>query len=360
MWTINGGDPIENGAQPDGLTADLTLDPDLGTTPAWGTVHGPFAVNDKVTIGETAALDQAKLEGCSLGAPTISGDGIADDTPLGAGVQVDLAQAANSYTITNPVTCEQSLTLVKTVANDFDGQLLPTDWKLESDAWNQGLFAEMGAGELAFDSGETKTVDVGQYVLSEDDKDNYLFDSLTCEGGDLDADAKTVTVGLGQTVSCTFTNKDAPGSVTWTKVDETGVLLSGSEWKLVGPGGEVAPVEDCEEGDAAQCTGFDKDPAAGKFKVEGLAWGDYTLEEVKAPAGYVINTDPHEFTISKEALDMDFADGIVNVQREVPAIPMTGGLGSFQFWVTAGLLGGLAGGGLLWQRRGQRRTALDS
>lgn len=356
QWTINGGDPIVNGEQPDGLTANLTLDPNLGTTPAWGVAHGPYAINDTVTIGETAALDKAKLAGCSLGDPVISGDGITGTTPLGtAGLSVELAQAANSYTITNPVTCEQSLTLVKTVVNDFDGQRLPTDWKLESDAWNQGLFAELGAEKLTFDSGEAKTVAVGEYVLTETAMNNYVFDSLTCDGVPL-TDGNTVTVGLGQSVTCAFTNKDAPGSVTWTKVDETGVLLSGSEWKLVGPGGEVDPIEDCVEADATQCTGFDKDPAAGQFKVEGLAWGDYDLVETKAPAGYLINTDPHTFTISQDELDKSFVEGIVNVQRDGPVIPMTGGLGSYQFWIAAGLLGALAGGGVLWQRRGSRRN----
>lgn len=356
QWTINGGDPIAHGDQPAGLTADLTLDPNLDATPVWGEVREGFAVNDEVTIGETAGLDLELLPGCSLGDPVISGGRISEDTPLGKGMKVALTEATNSYTITNPVTCKQELTLVKTVVNGFTGERLPSDWLLDSDDWDGELFAHMGEDtSLTFNSAETKAVARGEYVITETAMPTYVFDSLTCVGGDLDEDTMTVAVDLGQLVTCTFTNKDAPGSVTWTKVDDSGVLLSGSEWKLESVGGDVATIVDCVE-ESAECTGYDKDPAAGQFKIDGLAWGEYALIETKAPAGFVLNPDPHEFTISMTQGDYVFEDGIVNEQRDPLAIPMTGGLGAYQFWMTAGLFGVLAAGGLLWQRRSQRRT----
>ena len=64
-------------------------------------------------------------------------------------------------------------------------------------------------------------------------------------------------------------NRRIPGEVTWAKV-ETGTTtkLSGSEWKLEGPGGfnDGNPLEiaDCA---GSTCDGPDKDPVGGAFKL---------------------------------------------------------------------------------------------
>ena len=37
----------------------------------------------------------------------------------------------------------------------------------------------------------------------------------------------------------------------------------------------------------------------GKITVKGLAPGTYYFEEIKAPTGYILNSEPVEFTIEK-------------------------------------------------------------
>ena len=82
-------------------------------------------------------------------------------------------------------------------------------------------------------------------------------------------------------------NKRKPGSFAWTKTDETtGEALAGSAWSVTGPGGFSASVADCVAATAADCTGADKDPAAGKFLLNGLAWGTYHVTETTIPVGY--------------------------------------------------------------------------
>ncbi len=320
LWVVN-GTTHNHGQQPEGLEASLTMDPAGSTSgaPQWGQVRERFFQGDEVMIGENTTITK---DGCSLTGSTISGDGIAGTVDLGIdGKTVTLPGVENRYVITNTVAC-QTLTLVKQVENNHGGSLTGADW-------DGGLFAKVGDDSLTFDSGETKAVEPGEFVLSEDDKDGYELSSLTCDGGPLDG--KTVTIGIGDEVICIFVNRDVPGSVVWTKVDKQtpAQLLSGSEWRLTGPAGpnsQQVSITDCVADSAENCPGPDKDPNAGSFRLEGLAWGDYTLEETKAPPGYKPAGEPITFPVGAADLDVDLG-AIENVQRKGPPLPLTGGFG---------------------------------
>lgn len=52
----------------------------------------------------------------------------------------------------------------------------------------------------------------------------------------------------------------------------------------------------------------DKNGAAGKIKLVGLAAGTYTLQETKAPSGYFINLTVYSFTVSADGT-VDWVDG---------------------------------------------------
>lgn len=141
------------------------------------------------------------------------------------------------------------------------------------------------------------------------------------------------------------------GSVIWEKVDGANNLLEGSEWKLTGPGGEVIEIEDCT---AEECAGADRNPAAGQFQITGLEWGQYTLVETKAPAGYLLNDKEYEIVIQG---DIDPAKLLVdlgkieNEQREGLALPLTGGLGTDEFLIGGGVALAAALGIIAWNRR---------
>ncbi|SEB39212.1 SpaA isopeptide-forming pilin-related protein [Microbacterium hydrocarbonoxydans] len=150
-----------------------------------------------------------------------------------------------------------------------------------------------------------------------------------------------------------------PSSLTWEKIAEgSEVPLAGSEWQLTpvdandAPTGAAIDVVDCVAANATGCTGRDIAPEAGVLTVNPLTDGRYRLVETKAPAGYQLDPTPHYIDVVGETT---FEDPIENVQSEVPTIPLTGGMGSDLFWITAGALATAAIGGLLWQRR-RRRT----
>ncbi|MGP5588410.1 SpaA isopeptide-forming pilin-related protein [Glutamicibacter ardleyensis] len=199
---------------------------------------------------------------------------------------------------------------------------------------------------LNFPNNPTATTNV---TLSETMQTGYDFVSGVClvtsDGGTkVERSLASVTSALtgikpGDVANCTFTNKPKSGAVLWEKSDEAGEVLSGSQWMLTGPsnfnGGQPLAVQDCIAQEESSCTGADRNPEVGGFKLPGLTWGEYQLEETKAPAGYYPLEDPLVFEISADKLSLDL--GLIeNTRREGPAIPLTGGLGS-DFY---GLLGG--------------------
>lgn len=136
-----------------------------------------------------------------------------------------------------------------------------------------------------------------------------------------------VTIAKDKTSTVTVTNAltENLGSLTWKKVDGND-LLGGSEWELTGPGGTVQKIHDCIS-ESSVCAGPDKDPEAGKFKLEGVKWGKYTLVETLAPAGYIVDTTVRTVSIGDEAktLQGNFGE-IQNTKVVAPTIPLTGGI----------------------------------
>lgn len=133
----------------------------------------------------------------------------------------------------------------------------------------------------------------------------------------------------GSNVVCTFINEEQPGSVSWSKTAENRAPLAGSEWTITGPGtGSSASkivVKDCVA--VGQCAGTnDTDHKPGSFKVTNLKWGDYSIQETQAPAGYVTDSSTsHDFTISADSLAPSFTVPITNRQQSMPSLPLTGG-----------------------------------
>ncbi len=103
------------------------------------------------------------------------------------------------------------------------------------------------------------------------------------------------------------------------------------------------------------------DHRGGHFLIEDLPWGDYTLTETQAPAGYYPVQEPIEFTISGEGdglLSVQL-DPVVNIEIDGPDLPLTGGLGRDAFFMAGlSILGlGLIAAAVRQVRRSRRPLA---
>ena len=117
----------------------------------------------------------------------------------------------------------------------------------------------------------------------------------------------------------------------WRKVDgaNAATLLAGSEWTLtpVVPEGGTMPagewprtIVDCTGGSC----GEDRDPAAGRFLLDGIPWGTYELVETKAPSGYVLAKQPIRFTLGEGSLDRDtWTFELGKIENSKPGVDVT-------------------------------------
>ncbi len=167
-----------------------------------------------------------------------------------------------------------------------------------------------------------------------------------------------ITKETTSTVTVTNSLAEKPGALTWTKVDEKGALLAGSEWTLTGPTGKEVPIADYVG--QTDYAGPDKDPTAGSFKILDLSWGTYTLKETAPPAGYVLDATAREVRIGWRdgATSPDFdLEPITNTKITPPALPLTGGMGEDWFLIAAGGAGGIALLAALAAKRKKRARA---
>lgn len=232
--------------------------------------------------------------------------------------------------------------------------------------------AKTGQGLLDEKVGPTWVTPNSSFKISESSDDlNSYASSFECHvdgvsdvevpisgNNGIDAVVSIPPEASAKNVTCTFTNRTRPGSAEWEKVDTAETPLGGSVWELTGPlgdGGDEATVEitDCvveaEGAEAPDCGVLpgeigDMDPAVGKFKVEGLPLGAYTLTELKAPAGYVRVSTPHEFIVGLaedegDELVYHYDLGqIVNKKNVGPSLPLTGGISIVWYVVIGGTL----------------------
>ncbi len=162
------------------------------------------AVTDAVATVGTYGLTETGPAGYDASSWVCTGG----TATTGTSVTLALGDAA-TCTITN--TAQQpTLTLVKQVVNDNGGSAEPTDWTLEAAGPTTPITGVTGS------TGVTAVpVQIGGYVLSESGGPaGYTADPWSCTSG---LTGSTVTVALGDDVTCTIVNRDNPGSYVLTK-----------------------------------------------------------------------------------------------------------------------------------------------
>ncbi|MGU3647046.1 VWA domain-containing protein [Microbacterium sp. C23T] len=260
VWKVNGVE-YANGAQPAGLSAQLTLTgPGAAgaTNQGWGVTRTGYTQNGSATINESVTLIDPTM--CTNVAKITTLNGSPADIALGSGYQMQLTQEHNTATITNTVTCQSRLTLVKNVAN---GPGDASSWDLHA----QFLAgAPVPAPALPGFSGSTGTAAVtnqpvtpdARYQLFEEDGDaRYLqtdnrtslqsnpasTGSATCIRVEADGDPWPgsgysdginggVNVPLGFRVACTLTNQSAQLTLLKSVINDNGGDKTASDWQL--------------------------------------------------------------------------------------------------------------------------------
>ncbi len=109
-WNVNGV-LYANGAQPPELTASLTLS---GTSQQWDDPRTGLNAGAVVPINETTSVASSSL--CTITSQRLTSQN-GSTVDLALPYSATLAAGANTYQITNTVTCPARLTLVKTVLN---------------------------------------------------------------------------------------------------------------------------------------------------------------------------------------------------------------------------------------------------
>ena len=261
----------------------------------------------------------------------------------------------------------------------------------------------LGKCDMNTEPGKFRVVDLadGAYTLTETVAPNgYTAGgsyTVTIANG-----TATITDASGKAIAGNkIPNARNTGAILWNKVSsdsENDKKLGGSEWKLtktesfgwnattgkaeytdIGIAQQQAiTIIDCEAAAGNKCTAptdadgkaqtiYDVDPVEGQFKLEGLDWGKYTLEETKSPDGYDLdptvrtfefgpksdsdgtgnwysnsvaesNTDKTGiFTTADKTYDSDVFDFAVGGIKNQPGVvlPATGGEGNMKIFAAA-------------------------
>lgn len=322
----------------------------------------PDPVHDTFTWSTDLAVAEATMQSTGVnaaGEPTIS-----FETP-------DAGEAAVLVTATNTLTrAHGSFSVTKTVPEGsvttagmkFTGEYTCTG-PLPSDTPVKGTWGPIEAG-ATWTSEATIPVD-STCVLDSEARDVWPFPEDRSHQWDGDADLGGQVVAHAQPQTITVTNRThrVLGGVTWQKVAVGSLdLLAGSTWTLTGPGvPEGTVVTDCTAEGCPAGSYLDSDPAPGRFHLTDLAWGDYTLTEKSAPAGYYRDTNAKPFTIGSEQpgpLETIDLGQISNTPIDGPEIPLTGGLGRDFFLLLGLLVAGLGLGAAAMLRNRARRQGV--
>lgn len=255
----------------------------------------------------------------------------------------------------------------------------------------------LGKCDMNTEPGKFRVVDLanGTHTLTETVAPNGYT-----AGGSYTVTIANGTATIGNTIAGSkIPNARNTGAISWNKVSSDPAndkKLGGSEWKLtktksfgwntttgkaeyIGIAQQQAiTITDCKAAAGNKCTAptdadgkaqtiYDVDPVEGQFKLEGLDWGTYTLEETKSPDGYDLdstvrtfafgpkpdsdgtgnwysnsvaesNTDKTgTFTTADKTYDSDVFDFAVGGIKNQPGVvlPATGGEGNMKIFAAA-------------------------
>lgn len=213
---------------------------------------------------------------------------------------------------------------------NWDFELMKVDRDDETKRLAGAVFKlqfDKGDGQFRDVAGKTnlETNEQGKIYLSDLLVGNYqLIEVKAPKGYKLDQTPTKFTIDSNQTMPKTFTMKNEiyVGSVELSKVDaHTGITLPGAEFELLNAEGRNVL--------ESEVLRTDKD---GKLLIDNLKAGSYQLVEVKAPEGYLLNTEPLPIEIvDDKKLQVEFENTpetgsvkLIKIEQDRPTITLPG------------------------------------
>ena len=145
--------------------------------------------------------------------------------------------------------------------------------------------------------------DAGEIIINDIKKGDYIFREVEAPAGYLIKNVDTKFTISDKSVELRVVNSKTPekdkGRHDFMKTDEAKKPLGGAMFKVMtkNKDGKFEPVK--KDGKDYIVTSADN----GKFAVEDMDYGKYYLVEIKAPAGFILLSEPVEFEIKKQADD---------------------------------------------------------
>ena len=157
--------------------------------------------------------------------------------------------------------------------------------------------------------------DAGEIIINDIKKGDYIFREVEAPAGYVikNVDTKFTisdkSVELRVVNSKTSTDK---GRHDFMKTDEAKKPLGGAMFKVMtkNKDGKFEPVK--KDGKDYIVTSADN----GKFAVEDMDYGKYYLVEIKAPAGFILLSEPVEFEIKKQADDKTISIAFITNKKD--------------------------------------------
>lgn len=145
--------------------------------------------------------------------------------------------------------------------------------------------------------------DAGEIIINDIKKGDYIFREVEAPAGYVIKNVDTKFTITDKSVELRVVNSKTPdkdkGRHDFMKTDEAKKPLGGAMFKVMtkNKDGKFEPVK--KDGKDYIVTSADN----GKFSVEDMDYGKYYLVEIKAPAGFILLSEPVEFEIKKQADD---------------------------------------------------------
>lgn len=163
--------------------------------------------------------------------------------------------------------------------------------------------SEVSKNEEKSDEGLYISNEFGEIIINDIKKGDYIFREVEAPAGYMIKNVDTKFTISDKSVELRVVNSKTPdkdkGRHDFMKTDEAKKPLGGAMFKVMtkNKDGKFEPVK--KDGKDYIVTSADN----GKFAVEDMDYGKYYLVEIKAPAGFILLSEPVEFEIKKQADD---------------------------------------------------------